>query len=86
MIPKVVEGKVAGLRAQFAKFEMITVIQCKIMIDNFILKLTWAGLECNVKEILKIEIFGMIIKCRGKKYSSYITKVGNCRISPFVMD
>lgn len=52
------------------------------MIDNFIFKLTWAGLECNVKQTLKIEIFRMNIKCRRKKYNSYITNVGNCRISP----
>lgn len=55
-----------------------------MVIDNFIFKLTWAGLECNVKQILKIEIFRMSIKCRGIKYSSHISKVdeGNYRISP----
>lgn len=52
--------------------------------DNFILKITWAGLECNVKQILEIEIFTMNIKFSGKKYSPFVLKMdeGNCRISP----
>lgn len=44
--------------------------------DNFILNLTWAGLDHNVRHFLKIAIFKMNTKClgtsTGKKYNSNI--------------
>lgn len=33
--------------------------------DNFILNLTWAGLDHNVRKFLKIAIFKMNTKCFG---------------------
>lgn len=42
--------------------------------DNFILSLTWAGLDHNVRKFLKIVIFKMNTKylgtVTGKKYNS----------------